>query len=144
IPPATLLAESLVGPVRDGVVIAATSVVTFALVVTRLVDAVGDHHAAMARERALRVACAALVTATSHDEVTDAMRAGVDALLPPTADHAVALRFNEADESAAYPLPPEAANRRTRLVTTSMLGDDVRHGSEAFRVTLVCPLIVDR
>src|SRR5262249_40584440 len=55
IPPATLLAESLVGPVRDGVVIAATSVVTFALVVTRLVDAVGDHRAAMARERALRV-----------------------------------------------------------------------------------------
>jgi len=144
IPPATLLTESLVGGVRDGVLIAATSVVTFALVATRLVDAVRDHHASMARERALREACAALVTATSHDEVTDAMRAGVDALLPDAADHAVALRFNEADESAAYPLPPAAANRRTRLATTSMLGDDVRHEFEPFRVTLVCPLIVDR
>jgi PAS domain S-box-containing protein len=144
IPPATLLAESLAGSVRDGVVIAATSVVTFALVVTRLVDAVQDHHGAMARERVLRVACAALVTATSHDEVTDAVRAGVDGLLPAAAAHAVALRFNEADESAAYPLPPEAANRRTRLVTTSMLGDGVRQEFEAFRVTLVCPLIVDR
>ncbi len=144
IPPATLLVESLAGNVRDGVVIAATSVGTFALVVTRLVDAARDHHAATGRERALRVACAALVTATGHDEVTDAVRAGVDGLLPTTADHAVALRFNEADESAAYPLPPEAANRRTRLVTTSMLGEDMRREFEAFRVTLVCPLIVDR
>jgi PAS domain-containing protein len=144
IPPATLLVESLAGTVRDGVLIAATSVVTFALVVTRLIDAAREHHAAMARERALRVACAALVTATSHDEVTDAMRAGVDGLLPAAAEHAVALRFNDADESAAYPLPPEAANRRTRLVTTSMLGEDVRHEFEPFRVTLVCPLIVDR
>jgi PAS domain S-box-containing protein len=144
IPLATLLVESLVGGVRDGVVIAATSVVTFALVVTRLVDAMREHQAALARERALRVACAAIVTATSHDEVTDAMRAGVHALLPAAADHAVALRFNEADESAAYPLPPDAANRRTRLATTSMLGDDVRDQFEAFRVTLVCPLIVDR
>jgi PAS domain-containing protein len=144
IPPATLLVESLAGTVRDGALIAGTSVVTFALVVTRLMDAAREHHAAMARERALRVACAALVTATSRDEVTEAMRVGVDGLLPAAAEHAVALRFNDADESAAYPLPPAAANRRTRLVTTSMLGDEVRHEFEPFRVTLVCPLIVDR
>jgi PAS domain-containing protein len=144
IPPATLLLESLFGSVRDGVVIAATSVVTFALVVTRLVDAAGDHHAATGRERALRVACGALVAASSHDEVTDAMRNGIHALLPAGLDHATALRFNEGDDSASYPLPPEAAHRRTRLVATTMLGDDLRHEFEAFRVSLVCPLIVDR
>ncbi len=144
IPPAMLISESLLGDVRDGVLIAAISFVTFALVITRMIDAVKDHHAAMARERALRVACGALVAASSTDEVNDAMRTGIHMLLPPGVDHAMALRFNAADESTSYPLPPQTANRRTRLVTTTMLDDDVQREVDAFRVTLVCPLIVDR
>ena len=72
------------------------------------------------------------------------MRTGIHMLLPPDVDHAMALRFNAADESTSYPLPPQAANRRP--------GDQHHHRSaktcsakstrSASRS--VCPLIVDR
>jgi PAS domain S-box-containing protein len=144
IPPAILLGEALTGGVRDAVLIAATSIITYALVVTRLLDALKDHRAAVARERALREACGALVSTASNAEVSAAMRAGVGRLMPRGARHAVVLRFNDADQSLPYPLPPEAAKRRTRIVSTRMLRLDLRESLDEFPGTIVCPLIVDR
>jgi PAS domain S-box-containing protein len=143
IPPTVLLGEALAGGVRDAMLIAATSVVTFALVVTRLVDALRGHRAAVARERGLREACGALVSAATGAEVRDATRAGVERVLPAGAGHAMVLRFNDADESLPYPLPPEAAGRRTRIVSTAMLRPDLRESLEEFPGTIICPLIVD-
>jgi len=135
IPPATLLAEALAGRVRDGVVIAAVSVVTFALVITRLADALRKHRRAVARERDLREACGTLVAATDPAAVTTAVRGAVNALLTPDVDHLVVYRGNE-----RYPLPPEPVRRRTRIVATHLLRTDLRAELDAFDTTLVCPL----
>ena len=144
IPPTVLIVQSLQGDVHDGLAIAASSIIIFALVITRLADAVRRHGVAVDRERALREACGALVAATSLDEVTAAMRAGVAKIMPAHVDRAVLLKFNEGDEAQPYPLPPEVTNRRTRLVHTQMLRADLREQFGHHEVALVCPLIVDR
>jgi PAS domain S-box-containing protein len=136
IPSATLLAEALTGDVRDGVVIAAASVVTVALVVTRLADALREHRRAVARERDLREACGTMVAATDPGGVTVAMRTAVNALMTPDVDHLVVFRGND-----QYPLPPEPVRRRTRIVATHLLRTDLRAELDGFDTTLVCPLV---
>jgi PAS domain S-box-containing protein len=144
IAPTVLIVQSLQGDVHDGLAIAAGSIITFALVITRLADALRQHRIAVDRERALREACGALVAATSLDEVTAAMRVGVAKIMPAHVDRAVLLKFNEGDEAQPYPLPPEVTNRRTRLVHTQMLRTDLREQLGQHEAALVCPLIVDR
>jgi PAS domain S-box-containing protein len=135
IPPATLLAEALTGGVRDGVVIAAASVVTFALVITRLADALREHRRAVDRERELREVCGTLVAATDPAAVIVAMRTAVSALMTPDVDHLFVFRGTD-----RYPLPPEPVRRRTRIVPTHLLRTDLRAELDAFDTALVCPL----
>lgn len=148
VPPATLLIEAMAHNVRDGVVIAVTSIVTFTLVITRLIDALRAHRRAVARERGLREACGALVSAADAIQVTLAVRAAFSTLMPPGVEQEVVLRFNDGDfngdETAPYPPPAEATDRRTRLLRTSALRPDLRAELGDFEHTLVCSLIVDR
>src|SRR2546423_429036 len=81
IAPAVLLVEAVRGTVRDGVLIAGASSVTFALVLGRLGGVVNRHRQALARERGLRESANALLLAQDVAAVTAAVR-GALARLP--------------------------------------------------------------
>jgi PAS domain S-box-containing protein len=83
-PPFVLLVESISGSVTDGVVIAVAGAITLVLTITRLADSVLLSNRAVARERALREASAALVAAPDEAAVDEAVRAAVAKLLPAT------------------------------------------------------------
>jgi diguanylate cyclase (GGDEF)-like protein/PAS domain S-box-containing protein len=101
-----LTLSSLVGPAflvlepdHDPVTSVFVSVVSagmFALVLYRLVGIVDVHRQGLSRERGLREAGAALVSATDFDAVRSAVSAAVDGLLP--AEHGIALTIRAVDE----------------------------------------------
>ncbi len=135
-PPLVLLIEAVQGAVHDGVVIAVAGALTLVLTFTRLADSVSVSSQALRRERVLREASAALVTASGEAAVDRAVRAAVDQLLPPA--DIVRVVFAPDDRSLAtedLPSPPETPDG-TRSWWLSRTPDP--RGTE--RVTLVCPL----
>jgi PAS domain S-box-containing protein len=156
VPPGVLLAESMAGRVRDGIVIAVASMVMLALVVTRLVDAIERHRRSVGRERVLREACGALVAATDAAAVGAAVRTAVGRLVPPGVEYRVVFAASHTDGvltagvsvwgpamPSPYPLPSVALARRTRLLRAHALHPALREELGDFTATLVCPLILD-
>lgn len=150
VPPAVLVVESLAGEVRDGPVIAVISAILFVLVFSRLSDVLETHSRSVQRERHLREACAALVSATDADEVGDAVRAAVLELMPASAAHRVVFAFDAPGEEPAVvggggprvPKQPRSrVARRTRLLRTFTLPPGVIAQLGGFPVTLCCPLV---
>ncbi|MGC9668406.1 PAS domain S-box protein [Planosporangium sp. 12N6] len=152
IPAVALLAESMAGRTRDGAVIAAAAILMSASVMTRLFDAVTKHRRGLDRERNLREACAALVSATGPAQVGAALRAAIGRLVPPTVAHRVVVTTGdtsgpgdgaEGGSRDRYAVPAPAADRRTRLLPTRMLHPALRDQLTAFDTALVCPLYLE-
>jgi diguanylate cyclase (GGDEF)-like protein/PAS domain S-box-containing protein len=101
ITPAVLAVEAVRGTVRDGIVIAVVSAVMFGLVLTRLGGEMNRHRRALARERSLREAAAALLVATDVAGVVAAVRTAVAELLPQGVPHEVL--FGGVDDVSAHP-----------------------------------------
>jgi diguanylate cyclase (GGDEF)-like protein/PAS domain S-box-containing protein len=89
---AVLMLASLIAPVvlfvepsrdkeADGSVIAVFSAILYLLVLSRLWDVAASHRRALRRERAVRLASVALVSAVTVDEVGAAVRAATNTLL---------------------------------------------------------------
>jgi diguanylate cyclase (GGDEF)-like protein/PAS domain S-box-containing protein len=135
IAPATLLVESATAKARDVPVIAVLSATTFLLVLTRLAGMVARHRQAVARERALRDAAAALLSATDADKVRDGLRAAVAQLLRDGTPHVMALLIGAANE-------PADLRRQTRLVPVDTLPGLIRGQVPGFRTVLVVPLVL--
>jgi PAS domain S-box-containing protein len=130
-PPIVLLIEAVTGPVRDGVVIAVAGAITLVLTITRLTDSVKLSSQALARERGLREASAALVAAADIPAVDHAVRAAVGALMPPQAVSTIVLATDDrALAMEALPAAAQTPNSRSWWVDES--DDD--------KATLVCPL----
>jgi PAS domain S-box-containing protein len=125
-PPMVLLIEALSGPVRDGVVIAVTAAVTLMLTITRLADSVSQNLLALTRERGLRTASAALVSAADLPAVDEAVRAAVAQLMPPAAIRRV--DFAPDDRQGT----PTGSHPRSWWLDENGPGTD--------EATLVCPL----
>ena len=83
-----------VGEVRDLTVIGVLSILTFLLVLSRMAGIMSSYRLAVARERGLREAAAALVSASDSDEVGDAVRRAVAQLLPADVPHRVVLAIS--------------------------------------------------
>ena len=138
-PPAALLIESLTeGPVKDGVVIAVAGAITLMLTFTRLADSVTQNTQALSRERGLRVASAALVSAADQPAVDEAVRAAVTQLMPVNTPNVVFATDDRQmppvtapDDSADAPKPSGPVSRPTRSWWTDESLDES---------TLVCPL----
>ncbi len=128
-PPIVLLAESLVGPVKDGVVIAVAAALTLTLTITRLADSIGQHRSALARERGLRIASAALVSAADTSSVDAAVQAAVAELMPTNTPQV--LLNTDDQQTALWQLPAAQSGPRPRSWWTEQTAD---------RSTLVCPL----
>jgi diguanylate cyclase (GGDEF)-like protein/PAS domain S-box-containing protein len=91
VPPGLRIVQNLRGEEVDPYVLSAVSIVMFLLVVVRMAGLIREQQASTARERALRESAAALVAATSRDEI---MGAAVDAARRVVGDDA-AIRMCE-------------------------------------------------
>lgn len=98
IPPLILIGEAMTGQVRDAPVIGIVSGLMSTLVVTRLVNALGQQRRALARERALRHASGALLSALTPHGVDAAIHEAVSALLPPNEPHTVIVALRGVDD----------------------------------------------
>jgi diguanylate cyclase (GGDEF)-like protein/PAS domain S-box-containing protein len=140
--PTILFVQALSGPVQDGVVIAIGSAVLVILALARMSVVAGGLRRTMTRERELRRACEALLSATDAGQVRDVVHRAIAALLPPDTPHRAVLLLEapEAREEppAGDPVETEQANvsmRYTRSLpasATAVLG--------SFELTLHCPL----
>lgn len=164
VPPGVLLLQASTGTVRAGVIIAAVSGITFMLVLSRLSDAVDANRLAAARERTLRAAGAALVSATDVVTVERAVRVAVQQLLPRQAGrriaaHRVVFAVHRAAgvpaaatsiwgpgltaSSTFHSGPTAAAARRTRMLRVATLRPPLSHQLREFPYALLCPLVLD-
>jgi len=129
--PAVLLA---VGPT----VVAVLSALIFLLVLLRMAGIMSNHRQALARERGLRQASAALVSAADVEAVGDAVRIAVAQLLPPDTPHGVVLAMAVPDE-----LPPgKPVERWAGIVPTRDLDWAVAVRLTHFSTTLRCPMVL--
>ncbi|MGX6605095.1 PAS domain S-box protein [Micromonosporaceae bacterium Da 78-11] len=129
-PPAVLLIEALSGTIPDGVVIAVGGGLTLMLTITRLADSVTQNSQALSRERGLRVASAALVSAADQPAVDEAVRAAVAQLMPGNVPHRVVFATDDR-QLTLQSLPAARPGPRPRSWWIAEDGDEA---------TLVCPL----
>jgi diguanylate cyclase (GGDEF)-like protein/PAS domain S-box-containing protein len=150
IAPAVLLLQfRFAGSVPDLPVIAALSAVTFLLVLARMAGIMASHRLAIARERGLREASAALVSAAGADEVGEAVRTAVAQLLPADVPHRVvlAMAIAEAEQPVSGPAAVQAGQDRAagttaRLLHTRELDWAAAVRLSQFSMVLRCPLVL--
>ncbi|WP_250006014.1 bifunctional diguanylate cyclase/phosphodiesterase [Actinoplanes sp. M2I2] len=145
--PAVLL-TSMFREQPDLTVVAVLSVITFLLVLVRVAGITAGHRQALARERALREASAALVSAADTDQVSEAVRVAVAHLLPPDTPHAVVLAVTIAQPGLLSPeaVAQAAVDRSTgtaaRLLATRDVDWAVAVRLNHFAMTLRCPMVL--
>jgi diguanylate cyclase (GGDEF)-like protein/PAS domain S-box-containing protein len=137
IAPGALLADSAAGGGRNGPVIAVCSAVLFLLVLSRLAGVVRRDREAVERERTLRSAGAALVSATGIADVAASVRTAVAQLVPPGEAHRATLLVHaqEPDGPAAVP------SGTSGIVAAEALDARTAEAAHGFSTVLVCPLL---
>jgi diguanylate cyclase (GGDEF)-like protein/PAS domain S-box-containing protein len=137
------------GEVSELTVIGALSILTFLLVLTRMAGIMSSYRLAVARERGLREASAALVSASDSDEVGDALRRAVAQLLPADVPHRVVLAMSvtqaeivEADPGATQAARDRAAGTTAHLMPTRDLDWAVAVRLTQFNTVLRCPMVL--
>ncbi|GIM94142.1 hypothetical protein Ato02nite_059350 [Paractinoplanes toevensis] len=142
----------LVAPVvlltGDLTVVAVLSALIFLLVLARMAGTMANHRQVLARERALRAASAALVSAADTEAVAGAVRTAVADLLPPDTPHGVvlAMPFTQdgplSAEAAAQAAVDRAAGTAGRIVATRDVDWAVSVRLTQFSSTLRCPMVL--
>jgi diguanylate cyclase (GGDEF)-like protein/PAS domain S-box-containing protein len=147
--PAVLFAKIFAGAgVGDLTVVAVLSALTFLLVLVRMAGIMANHRLALARERGLREASAALVSAADVDAVSAAARTAVTQLLPADTPHEVVLAMAIAQQGpqtvagAAQASADRAAGTAARMVPTREIDRSVAVRLKAFGTTLRCPMVL--
>jgi diguanylate cyclase (GGDEF)-like protein/PAS domain S-box-containing protein len=145
---ASMVAPAVLLTAGDLTVAAVLSALTFLLVLVRMAGIMASHRQALARERGLREASAALVSAADLDGVGDATRAAVAQLMPADTPHAVVLALAIAEEgppsadAAAQAALDRAAGTAARLVATREVAWAVGVRLAPFSTTLRCPMVL--
>ncbi len=150
-------AASLLGPlallsgtvdVRDRFAIAGLSALTFLLVLIRMAGVLASNRLALARERALRAAAAALVSAVDFEAVAAAVRTGVGQLLPADTPHGVvlAMAVSDTEPQSSAAMARADVDRVTgtvaRLVATRDIDWVIGVRLTRFAMTLRCPMVL--
>ncbi|GLY94913.1 hypothetical protein Acsp02_21680 [Actinoplanes sp. NBRC 103695] len=137
------------GEVPNLAVVGALSGLTFLLVLARMAGIMASHRLAVARERGLREASAALVSAADADEVGDAVRTAVADLLPADVPHGVvlAMAIAEPEQALTGPAAAQAEQDRAAGTTARLVGTRDVDWAVAIRLThfntvLRCPLVL--
>ncbi len=143
IAPTVLVTQVGSGRAGDRPVIAGLSAVTFLLVLARMAGIMASHRLAIARERGLRVAAAALVSAADADAVAVAARVAVAGLLPPDAAHGVVLAMAVADQvESGQAERDRAAGTVARMMPTREVDWATSVRLSQFSTVLRCPLVL--
>jgi diguanylate cyclase (GGDEF)-like protein/PAS domain S-box-containing protein len=148
IAPAVLIIEVGRQPVAVLTVISALSALTFLLVLVRMAGIMASHRLAVARERGLREASVALVSAADIEEVSDAVSLAVARLLPDDVPHGVVLAMAvPQSEPASGAAATRAAQDRAsgtaaHLVPTREVDWAVAVRLNQFRTVLRCPMVL--
>jgi diguanylate cyclase (GGDEF)-like protein/PAS domain S-box-containing protein len=144
-----LIQFRLHGRVPDLPVIAGLSALTFLLVLARMGGIMASHRLALARERGLRKASAALVSVASPDEVGEAVRTAVARLLPAGVPHRVvlAMAIAEPEQPLSGPAAAQAEQDRAtgtvaRLMHTREVDWAAAVRLNQFSMVLRCPLVL--
>ncbi|GGN52783.1 hypothetical protein GCM10010112_00850 [Actinoplanes lobatus] len=143
----------LVKMFRDGqyaglTVVAALSTLMMALVLARMAGIMSNHRKAMSRERALREASAALVSAAEVEAVGLAVRTAVAQLIPGDVPNGVVLAIAiaqaepQSPEAVAQAAVDRATGTAARLVTTRDVDWAVAVRLTQFTRTLRCPMVL--
>ncbi|KHD75976.1 putative bifunctional diguanylate cyclase/phosphodiesterase [Actinoplanes utahensis] len=143
----------LVKMFRDGqfaglTVVAALSTLMVALVLARMAGIMTSHRQAMSRERALREASAALVSANDSEAVGLAVRTAVAQLIPGDVPHGVVLAITitqsepQSPEAAVQAAVDRATGTAARLVPTREVDWAVAVRLTQFTKTLRCPMVL--
>jgi diguanylate cyclase (GGDEF)-like protein/PAS domain S-box-containing protein len=114
-------------------VIAVFSAALFLLVILRLSGMVAAHRNAVARQLALRTAAASLVAAVRPQDVEQTCDTTVSTLFGPKVAHRSLVLTAEYASGLA--------TRRSHLVPTAGLGEDIASRLDNLPTTLVCPMI---
>ncbi|WP_149100649.1 EAL domain-containing protein [Actinoplanes teichomyceticus] len=128
--------------------VAVLSLLMLMLVLARMSGIMTSHRQAMARERALREASAALVSAADAEAVGLAVRTTVAQLLPGDVPHGVVLAISIAQseppspEAAAQAAVDRATGTAARLVQTRDVDWAVAVRLTRFTDTLRCPMVL--
>ncbi|WP_430783740.1 putative bifunctional diguanylate cyclase/phosphodiesterase [Actinoplanes sp. G11-F43] len=147
--PTVLLAKMF----RDGqfaglTVVAGLSLLMVALLLARMAGIMASHRQAMSRERALREASAALVSANDNEAVGLAVRTAVAQLIPGDVPHGVVLAIAiaqaepQSPEAAAQAAVDRATGTAARLVVTRDVDWAVAVRLTQFDRTLRCPMVL--
>jgi diguanylate cyclase (GGDEF)-like protein/PAS domain S-box-containing protein len=135
--------------VLDLPVVAGLSALTFLLVLARLAGIVATHRQAIARERGLRQASAALVSAADPDEVGEAVRKAVAQLLPADVPHRVVMAMaitgleeEQTEAAAAQADEDRATGTAARVVPTRSVDWAVAVRLTQFNMVLRCPMVL--
>ncbi|HEY0814468.1 MAG TPA: EAL domain-containing protein [Pseudonocardia sp.] len=140
--PAVLLADTFTGG-HHGPIIAGTCALLLLLVMLRLSGVVVRHRQAVERERTLRSAGVALVSAADAEDVAKAVRSAVGDLVPTGTRHHAVVLIHSADSLKQHDftdaVPTEASALSPVESIPAMAGDD----AQGFATALVCPLLLD-
>ncbi|BAL92025.1 putative diguanylate cyclase/phosphodiesterase with PAS sensor [Actinoplanes missouriensis 431] len=129
-------------------VVAALSMLMLLLVLARMAGIMTSHGQVMARERGLREASAALVSAADTESVGLAVRTAVAQLIPGDAPHGVVLAVTivqaepQSPEAAAQAAVDRATGTAARLVSTRDVDWAVAVRLSQFNKTLRCPMVL--
>ncbi|MCO8270817.1 EAL domain-containing protein [Actinoplanes sp. TRM 88003] len=146
--PAVLVVSMVRTEKADLTVVAGLSAITFLLVLVRMAGIMTGHRQALARERALREASAALVSAADNEQVSEAVRTAVAHLLPPDTPHAVVLAVTIAQPGLLSPeaVAQAAVDRSTgtaaRMLPTRDVDWAVSTRLHHFALSLRCPMVL--
>ncbi|GIE99430.1 putative bifunctional diguanylate cyclase/phosphodiesterase [Paractinoplanes rishiriensis] len=134
--PTVLMYQVENGGVTDGTAIALMSTLIIWLGLSRLAGVVRTHQQTLNRERGLRSAGAALVSATGLDEIDTILREATARLLPAGTPHAVLVERRPEDAACLV--------RRDGVLLRSAaeLPPSVRDQLGGFALALVCPMTV--
>jgi diguanylate cyclase (GGDEF)-like protein/PAS domain S-box-containing protein len=136
------------GQVADLPVIAGLSAFTFLLVLGRMAGIMASHRVAIARERGLREASAALVSAADVDEVGEAVRTAVAGLMGGDVPHRVvlAMAITESEPLSGPAAKQAVADREAGTTAQLMLTRDVDWAAAVrlshFSMVLRCPMVL--
>ncbi|MEU4688055.1 EAL domain-containing protein [Actinoplanes sp. NPDC023714] len=130
-------------------VVAALSMLMLLLVLARMAGIMTSHRQVMARERGLREASAALVSAADTEAVGLAVRTAVAQLIPGDVPHGVVLAVTivqaepPSPEAAAQAAVDRATGTAARLVSTRDVDWAVAVRLTQFNKTLRCPMVLE-
>ncbi|WP_155373372.1 putative bifunctional diguanylate cyclase/phosphodiesterase [Catellatospora vulcania] len=129
------------GRLKYPMVIVAFVVCTVLLVLVRLFGVINSYRGNTMRTSGIRASNAALMSATTVEGVTWALKRTAERLLPPGSDYRVAMVMN--DGTAPDLFHPAPTTMGSRLRFTKSLPPDIAAQMGDFEITMICPLALE-